>query len=138
MPDVDVAEVALSLVLVVGAVLLVDSFRRLQKVDPVSAPKDIATFFVGLPPVHIRTSNARDLSFQNASKNQHDARHYQRLRGILAPCSRSGQHSFACRGRGPPASARKRSHNRGALDHFARFFETLDIPSRQGRDFDLA
>ena len=61
-----IAEVALSLVLVVGAVLLVDSFRRLQKVDPGFRAEGITTFLVGLPPGSYPDIERQGLFFQNA------------------------------------------------------------------------
>jgi predicted permease len=61
-----IAEVALSLVLVVGAVLLVDSFRRLQNVDPGFRAAGVATFFVGLPPGSYPDVDRQALFFQNA------------------------------------------------------------------------
>src|SRR5256885_6994414 len=61
-----VAEVALSLVLVVGAVLLVDSFRRLQNVDPGFRAEGVTTFFVGLPPGSYADIEHQALFFQNA------------------------------------------------------------------------
>src|SRR5205814_5473670 len=64
-----VAEVALSLVLVVGPVLLVDSFRRLQNVDPGFRAEGITTFFVGLPPGSYPDLDRQGLFFQNATEN---------------------------------------------------------------------
>ena len=65
-PGLLVAEVALSLVLLVGAVLLIDSFRRLQNVDPVFRAEGITTFFVGLPPGSYPDIEKQGLFFQNA------------------------------------------------------------------------
>lgn len=59
-----VAEVALSLVLLVGAVLLIDSFRRLQTSIPVSGPKGSRRFSSACHPVRIRTSSVRVCSFR--------------------------------------------------------------------------
>src|SRR5213075_2056246 len=61
-----IAEVALSLVLLVGAVLLIDSFRRLQNVDPGFQAEGITTFFVGLPPGSYPDIEKQALFFQNA------------------------------------------------------------------------
>jgi hypothetical protein len=61
-----VAEVALSLVLLVGAVLLIDSFRRLQNVDPGFRAENVTTFFVGLPPGSYPDIEKQGLFFQNA------------------------------------------------------------------------
>jgi predicted permease len=131
-----VAEVALSLVLVVGAVLLVDSFRRLQNVDPGFRAEGITTFFVGLPPGSYPDIQRQGLFFQNAIEK------LKALPGITTasagsnlPASDNGntRSPAAVEGRPlPPVSDRTIAVRSTSLPGF---FETLGIPVKQGRDF---
>lgn len=131
-----VAEVALSLVLVVGAVLLVDSFRRLQNVNPGFRAEGITTFFVGLPPGSYPDIQRQGLFFQNAIEK------LKALPGITTasagsnlPASDNGntRSPAAVEGRPlPPVSDRIIAVRSTTLPGF---FETLGIPVKQGRDF---
>ena len=131
-----VAEVALSLVLVVGAVLLVDSFRRLQNVDPGFRANGVTTFFVGLPPGSYPDIERQGLFFQNALEK------LKALPGVthasggsLLPASDNGntRSPAAVEGRPlPPVSDRTIAVRSTILPGF---LETLGIPIKQGRDF---
>src|SRR2546423_4874615 len=131
-----VAEVALSLVLVVGAVLLVDSFRRLQNVDPGFRSEGITTFFVGLPPGSYPDIERQGLFFQNAIEK------IKALPGVThvsgganLPASDNGntRSPAAVEGRPLPALSDRTIAARSTIS--PGFLETLGIPIKQGRDF---
>src|SRR3954462_15581865 len=131
-----VAEVALSLVLVVGAVVLVDSFRRLLNVDPGFRSQGLTTFFVGLPPGSYPNEERQALFFQNALEK------IKALPGITDAVARSNtpasdngnpRSPAAVEGRPvPPVSDRSLAVRSTTSPGF---FETLGIPIKQGRDF---
>jgi predicted permease len=131
-----VAEVALSLVLVVGAVLLVDSFRRLQNVDPGFRAAGVTTFFVGLPPGSYPDIERQGLFFQNAIEK------LKALPGITnaatganLPASDNGntRSPAAVEGRPLPPVSDRTIAVRSTIS--PGFLETLGIPIKQGRDF---
>ncbi len=131
-----VAEVALSLVLVVGAVLLVDSFRRLQNVDPGFRAAGVTTFFVGLPPGSYPDIEGQGLFFQNAIEK------LKALPGVTnaatganLPAADNGntRSPAAVEGRPLPPVSDRMIAVRSTIS--PGFFETLGIPIKQGRDF---
>jgi putative ABC transport system permease protein len=131
-----IAEVALSLVLVVGAVLLVDSFRRLQNVDPGFRAEGITTFFVGLPPGSYPDVERQALFFQNA---------IEKIKGLPGvanaaagsnlPASDNGntRSPASVEGRPIPLVSERTILVRSTIS--PGFLETLGIPIKQGRDF---
>ncbi len=131
-----VAEVALSLVLVVGAVLLVDSFRRLQNVDPGFRAAGITTFFVGLPPGSYPDIERQGLFFQNAIEK------IKTLPGVTnaaagsnLPASDNGntRSPAAVEGRPLPPVSDRTIAVRSTIS--PGFLETLGVAIKQGRDF---
>jgi putative ABC transport system permease protein len=131
-----VAEVALSLVLVVGAVLLVDSFRRLQNVDPGFRAQGITTFFVGLPPGSYPDIERQGLFFQNALEK------VKALPGVTIaaaasnlPAANNGntRSPAAVEGRPLPPVSDRPIAVRSTIS--PGFLGTLGIPIKQGRDF---
>src|SRR4051794_21156956 len=131
-----IAEVALSLVLVVGAVLLVDSFRRLQSVDPGFRSEGITTFFVGLPPGSYPDVERQALFFQNAIER------IKALPGVTnaaaasnLPASDNGntRSPAAVEGRPLPPVSDRSIAVRSTIS--PGFLSTLGVPIKQGRDF---
>src|SRR3954467_3289954 len=131
-----VAEVALSLVLVVGAVLLVDSFRRLQNVDPGFRAQGVTTFFVGLPPGSYPNEERQALFFQNAIEK------IKALPGVTSaaagsnlPASDNGntRSPAAVEGRPLPPVSDRTIAVRSTIS--PGFLPTLGVPIKQGRDF---
>lgn len=131
-----VAEVALSLVLVVGAVLLVDSFRRLQNVDPGFRAVGVTTFFVGLPPGSYPDIERQGLFFQNATEK------LKTLPGVTnaaagsnLPAAENGntRSPAAVEGRPLPPVSDRTIAVRSTIS--PGFLETLGVPIKQGRDF---
>jgi predicted permease len=131
-----IAEVALSLVLVVGAVLLVDSFRRLQNVDPGFRAAGVTTFFVGLPPGSYPDIERQGLFFQNAIEK------LKTLPGVTSaaagsnlPAADNGntRSPAAVEGRPLPPVSDRTIAVRSTIS--PAFLETLGVPIKQGRDF---
>ena len=131
-----VAEVALSLVLVVGAVLLVDSFRRLQNVDPGFRAQGITTFFVGLPPGSYPDIERQALFFQNAlEKVKALPGVTNAAAGSTLPAAGNGstRSPAAVEGRPVPAVSDRTIAVRSTIS--PGFLGTLGVPIKEGRDF---
>ncbi|HEX2444417.1 MAG TPA: ABC transporter permease [Vicinamibacterales bacterium] len=126
-------EVAFSVVLLVGAALLLRSFSRLTSVDPGFSAENVLTFRVGLP----RTSYKED-----AQREALFAQLLERLRGLprvtaagmiqSLPIRDSYFLSFSVQGRPAAAGTEPSANYRVASPGY---FEALGIPIRQGRTF---
>jgi putative ABC transport system permease protein len=130
-----VAEVSLSLVLLIAAGLLLTSFARLQRVEPGFEPEGVFTAQLVLPPQ--RYDREKLVAFYEQL--------YQRLAtlpgstsaaltdrvpltGALTPAP------IAVMGRTVPPMSERPSANRHLVS--PKYFSTLGIPIRAGRDFD--
>jgi len=126
----------LSLVLLVGAALLIDSFRRLQSVDPGFRPDNISTFLVGLPPGSYPDSPAQAQFFETALekiKALPGVTHAAAIANLPASGNGNTRSPVAVEGRALPPVSDRRIVVRNTLTPGA--FETLGIPLKQGRDF---
>ncbi len=130
-----VAEVSLSLVLLIAAGLLLTSFARLQRVSPGFEPDDVFTAQLVLPPA--RYSEEKLVTFYEQL--------YQRLAEMPGTTSAAltdrvpltgGQSPapVAVVGRPVPPMSEQAQANRHLVS--PRYFSTLGIPIRAGRDFD--
>ncbi|PZR72685.1 MAG: hypothetical protein DLM73_12545 [Chthoniobacterales bacterium] len=131
-----VAEVALSLVLLVGAVLLIDSFRRLQNVEPGFRAEGITTFFVGLPPGSYPDVERQALFFQNAIekiKTLPGVTHAAAGSNLPAAGNGNTRSPAAVEGRPLPPVSDRTIIVRSTIS--PGFLETLGVPIKQGRDF---
>jgi predicted permease len=129
-----VAEVSLSLVLLIAAGLLVTSFARLQAVQPGFQPEGVFSAQLALPQRY--TGDALVTFYE---------RFYARLQALPSGASASltdrvpltgGQTPapVAVVGRPIPPMSEQASANRHLVA--PRYFQTLGIPLRAGRDFD--
>jgi predicted permease len=131
-----VAEVALSLVLLVGAVLLIDSFRRLQNVDPGFRAEGITTFFVGLPPGSYPDVAKQSLLFQTVLEKiaaVPGVTHAAAASNLPASDNGNTRSPAAVEGRPVPPVSDRTIIVRSTIS--PGFFDTLGIPMKQGRDF---
>ena len=130
-----VAEVALSLVLLIAAGLLLSSFARLQRVEPGFEPEGIFTAQLALSPQ--RYPREKLVAFYEQL--------YQRLSTLPGSTSAAltdrvpltgGQSPapVAVVGRPVPPMSERPLANRHLVS--PRYFSTLGIPMRAGRDFD--
>jgi putative ABC transport system permease protein len=129
-----VAEVALSLVLLVGAALLLRSFARLMDVNPGFQPDRVLSFSVALPPVTYPEDPQRVAFFD---------RLLDRLRtlpgveaaGMVQQIPIRGDYmlSFEIDKRPPLPPSQSPSANYRVVS--PGYFQALGIPLRHGRDF---
>lgn len=130
-----VAEVSLSLVLLIAVGLLLTSFARLQQVKPGFEPDGVFTAQLALPPT--RYDREKLVVFYE--------RLYQRLSTLPASTSAAltdrvpltggqGPTPVAIGGRPLPPLGERPQANRHLIS--SRYFATLGIPMLAGRDFD--
>ncbi len=122
-----VAEIALSLVLMAGAGLLLESFRRLLSVDPGFDPHDVLTFAVSLPGSRYPRPDQRAAFYADLLER------VRTLPGVISaaaitPLPLGGDGGIATRFtvEGQPAPSAVTSG----------FFETMRIPLKKGRTFE--
>lgn len=135
-----VAEIALALVLLVGAGLMMRSFLLLNRVEPGFDPRGVLTFRVGFPPV----------MFGNEEKMQQVTRQFfhdllPRLAALPGVTAVSATSALPALDIGGPAAILREGEPEPetfaavetALVRIAapQFFETLRIPLRSGRTF---
>ena len=129
-----VTEVALSLVLLVGAALLLRSFARLTNINPGFAPEHVLSFQVMLPQTSYPDDPRRDAFFD---------RLLERLRGTpgvaaagmiqTLPILDDYMLSFSIKGRPPAEPGKDLSANFRVAS--PGYFESLAIPVMRGRTF---
>ena len=131
-----VAEIALSLVLMAGAGLLLESFRRQLSIDPGFDPRNVLTLAVSLPDARYARPDQRAGFYAELVEG---VRH---LPGVISaaaitPLPLGGDAvatRFTVEGRpAPPPGQKPRAEYRAVT---AGYFETMRIPLRKGRTFD--
>jgi putative ABC transport system permease protein len=129
-----VGEVALSLVLLVGASLLLRSFAKVTGVDPGFRSDGVLAFRVALPPRSYPESHQRDRFFDQlmpalaATPGIESAGMIQ-----TAPMRGSYMLSFSVQGRPPARPGEELSANYRVASE--GYFKTLSIPLKRGRLF---
>jgi putative ABC transport system permease protein len=129
-----VAEVALSIVLLVGAILLLRSFARLTHVDPGFRAENVLTFRIALPPTTYKGDAALIAFYDRLIGNLRE------LPGITSaamvqsmPMRGDYLLSFEIQGRAPSKPGESPSANHRAIS--PDYFRTLGIPLLRGRTF---
>ncbi|HVG29690.1 MAG TPA: ABC transporter permease [Pyrinomonadaceae bacterium] len=131
-----VAQVALALVLLVGAGLLVRSFQRLVSVDPGFDPKNLLTMRVQLPPRKYK-EDAQVVNFYRQATAQMAG-----LPGVRAVSVANylpfytglgARTAFWIDGQPPPPRGSELTTDVRVVDE--NYFSALGIPVRQGRSF---
>ena len=130
-----VAEMALSLMLLVGAGLMIESFLRLQQVNPGLNPKGVLTMGVGLPQAKYREPEQRSQFFRQLIEN------VRSLPGVEAAAASS---TLPLSGGGWGRSLTVEDYpvlsvgQAPMIQHtvvMPGYFATLGIPVLSGRDF---
>jgi len=127
-------EVALSIVLVVGAVLFARSLARLQDVDPGFDPDHAITFKMTLPPARYRDAPARYLAFMEIERR---LREQPGVRAVgasstLALRGSTWSGDTTVEGRGPTDYERETLH----ASVTPTYFSAMGIRLLAGRPFD--
>jgi putative ABC transport system permease protein len=130
-----VAEVATTLVLLIGAGLMIRSFYLLQKVNPGFSYDNLTSFSVALPGKKYGTDEARASFFNRLLENIHA------LPGVESAAAASGlplgnngwQTSFTVEGQPPPAKGQ--SPLMEACLVTPDYFRAMNIPVLRGRVF---
>jgi putative ABC transport system permease protein len=131
-----VVEVGTTLVLLIGAGLLIRSFYRLQKVDPGFSYEHLTSFTLSLPQKKYASLEQRDAFFKQLLTN---ARALPGVEGTALasglPLGNNGwQTSFTVEGQPPPPKGQ--SPLMEACLVSADYFRVMDIPLKRGRYFD--
>jgi predicted permease len=130
-----VAEVALSVVLLVGSALLVISFMKLQHSSPGFDPAGVATTFIGVPPAKYSTPQQQAQFFNDIlDRLQTEPRVTNAAAALALPLSGfSPQFPYAIGGRPvPPLSQRPLA----ILSIVSEgYFKLMRIPLIEGREF---
>ena len=130
-----VAEVSLSLVLLIAAGLLLSSFARLQRVEPGFEPAGIFTAQLALPPQ--RYPPEKLVAFYEQLYQQLATLPGSTSAALTDRVPLTGGRSpapVAVMGRPVPPMSERPHANRHLVS--PGYFNTLDIPIRAGRDFD--
>ncbi len=130
-----VAEVALALVLLVGAGLMTKSFVRLQAIDPGFDPENVLTLQVRLSPLKYREENRKITFFREAVER------IESLPGVRAVgtvsflpfASLGAATDFTIEGQPQPAAGEKATTDVRVTDE--NFFRAMNIPILRGRAF---
>jgi putative ABC transport system permease protein len=131
-----IGEVALALMLLVGAGLLIQSFARLQSVDPGFKPRGVITAQVSLPAVKYPDDPRQAVFFQHALERIRSLPGVQHAASIypLPLSSGSGfQLSFVVAGRPVPKPGEEQSAHVRFIS--PDYFRTMEIPALKGRAF---
>jgi putative ABC transport system permease protein len=133
-----IAEVAVALMLVIGAGLLLRSFVRLTSVDPGFRTSNVVALHMALPDVRYRGSAPRTMFFQDLLTRLRAVPAFDRVSAVSAlPMSPLGvqfELNFTIDGlEASSPSERPRARYRGV---FPGYFEAMAIPLRAGRLFD--
>ncbi|RPH55900.1 ABC transporter permease, partial [bacterium] len=128
-------QVALTLVLLVGAGLLIQSFARLQAVDPGFRPEGVLTARVALPPAEY-AEPARQIAFHQQLLEKIRALPGVRNAATVFPLPLGGSNmvlAFVVEGRpAPPPNEVPNAFIRGVSPDY---FRAMGIALRQGRTF---
>ena len=129
-----VSEVAIAVVLLVGAGLLIKSLWRLNTVNPGLDPKNILTFNVALP--EVKYPAERQAQFFSTLKKQLESMPGVQSASVVYPLPLSGDRfsiSFEIDGR---PVAKKDQPSADFFNVNPGYFKTMGIPLIKGRDFE--
>jgi putative ABC transport system permease protein len=131
-----VADVAVAAILLVGAGLLIQSFWRLERIDPGFNPHNVLAFKIDLP--YVRYSGVRQTEFFREAVERLNHLPGVRSASAALPLPLDGNEvgtGFDIEGRSVPEPERPRTNYSWTEPGY---FRTLGIPFLQGRDFTAA
>jgi putative ABC transport system permease protein len=132
-----VSQVALAIVLLVGAGLMMRSFMELQRVDPGFDPGGVATMRLSLPGAQYPDAEAQVAFYRQLSERTSGLPGVARV-GLVSdlPAMGGGNYlSFAVEGRPPPSNAVSMVQDAHVSTASFSYFRTVGIPMMRGRGF---
>jgi putative ABC transport system permease protein len=131
-----ISEVTLSLVLLIGAGLMVRSFAAIQKVDPGFDPKNVVTFNVPIPFVRYLTSQARATFINQLGDRLAAIPGVESVGGVTPlPLAGGEQYSVASYGKIGESDDQYRTNKADFKAVLPGYFETMRIALVSGRTF---
>ncbi len=132
-----VSQVAMAIVLLVGAGLMMRSFVELQRVDPGFDPDGVATMRLSLPLAQYPDANDQVAFYQQLSERVSGLPGVTRV-GLVTdlPAMGGGNYlSFTVEGRPPPSDAASMVQDAHVSTVSSEYFQTVGIPVVRGRGF---
>lgn len=129
-----VAEMALALVLVIGAALLIKTFRAVQSVEPGFRPENVLAMNIA-PPQSAYSEPAARVAYFDQVLERVEALPGVRSAAVVShfPLEGSGGGGFQIEGREQPASAPRLDAEFRSMS--PAYFQTMGIPLIEGRSF---
>jgi putative ABC transport system permease protein len=129
------SEVALALVLLVGAALMLQSFFRLTRVNPGFDPQNVLTVPIALPTARFRSPQQQVTAFQDLSARLASIPHVTRVGGVnLLPLT-VGDNRIAFDVEGEPAEPAGTERRASLRIVAGDYFQVMGISLRRGRTF---
>lgn len=134
-----VSEVTLSLVLLIGAGLMVRSFAAIQRVDPGFDPKNVVTFNAPIPFVKYLSSQARTTFFNQLSDRLASIPGVEKVGGVTPlPLAGGEQYSVGSYGKIGETDEVYRANKADLRAVLPGYFEAMRMALLSGRTFNRA
>ncbi|HTW68021.1 MAG TPA: ABC transporter permease [Bryobacteraceae bacterium] len=129
-----IGQIALSIVLLIGAALLVESIAHLRHVDVGFNPSHLLTMRVTLPPLRYDTDQKKNAFYDDLLQ------HMEALPGVPSGAAASilpmmGQPGTPVQNAAQPLLKLNQRPIEGIISVTPGYFRTLEIPLKRGRDF---
>jgi putative ABC transport system permease protein len=129
-----VGQVALSIVLLIGAALLMESFARLHRVDPGFQASNLLTMKIALPPARYNTPQKRAAFFDELVNRLESALAVRGVAMAMSLPATSVMHTnIFIAGRPAPHENEPQMVQMQSIT--PGYFQTMGIPVRRGREF---
>jgi putative ABC transport system permease protein len=129
------SEVALTLVLLIGAGLMINSFLRLQSIDPGFNPDNLLTMRVDLPGSKYAALHQRSMFYEQVLRNV-ESLPGVRSAGVISRlplASQGGSVGLTIEGQLAPRAGEEQGANYRVIS--PSYFRTMGTPLLKGRDF---
>jgi predicted permease len=130
-----VGQISLSIVLLIGATLLIKSFARLRSVDPGFQPADLLTMKITLPPARYDTGEKKDAFFRELVQRLESLPGVGSATAALSLPTTKGWLGTNVLVEGQPVGDDDKEPTARFQSITPSYFRTLKIPLRRGREF---
>jgi len=131
-----IGQVALSIVLLIGAALLMKSFARLHNIDPGFQPANLLTMKIALPPARYDTDQKKSAFFRELAQHVEATPGVRDATVAMSLPTTLGWLGTNVSAEGQPLDDGNRNSSSARLQSITPgYFRTLGIPLRRGREF---